>query len=110
MKDIVTRAGLSGHDQFFGSFALFGEAADAHFGDALADVIAQAAAENVSYLELMFGLDRGRAGRLGAEVGWDNDLGRLRERLLAAGMADVVAETRQGMDVTEARVHERLRC
>jgi adenosine deaminase len=110
MRAFVPRAGLSGHDQFFGSFSLFGEAADARFGDVLANVIAQAAAENVMYLELMFGVDRGTASALGARVGWDDNLPALRERLLAEGMAEVVAGARAGLDASEARVRERLRC
>jgi len=110
MRAFVPRAGLSGHDQFFGTFDRFGEAWDRRTGDVLADVIAQAAAENVSYVELMFGLDRGAASALGARVGWDDDLGRLHERLLAEGMAEVVAGARQALDVAEARVRERLRC
>ncbi len=103
-------ARIAGHDQFFGTFDRFGEAWGRRTGDVLADVIAQAAAENVSYLELMFGVDGGRASRLGASVGWDDDLGRLRDRLLAAGMDDVVAAARHDLDVAEARVRERLRC
>jgi len=110
MRAFVPRQGHSGHDQFFGTFDLFGEAWDQRTGDVLADVIAQAAAENVTYLELMFGLDRGAASALGARVGWDDDLGRLRERLLAEGMGDVVAASRQALDAAEARVRERLRC
>jgi adenosine deaminase len=103
-------ARLSGHDQFFGTFGRFGEAWDGRTGDVLADVIAQAAAENVTYLELMFGVDGGRASRLGEQVGWDEDLGRLRERLLAAGMDEIVAAARRDLDAAEARVRERLRC
>ncbi|HEY7067127.1 MAG TPA: adenosine deaminase [Chloroflexota bacterium] len=103
-------ARISGHDQFFGTFDRFGAAWNGRTGDVLADVIAQAGAENVMYLELMFGVDGGRASALGAQVGWDDDLGRLRERLLAAGMDDAVAAARHDLDVAEARVRERLRC
>jgi len=103
-------ARISGHDQFFGTFDRFGEAWALRTGDVLADVIAQAGAENVSYLELMFGVDGGGASQLGARVGWDDDLGRLRERLLAEGMDEVVAAARRGLDAAEARVRERLRC
>jgi adenosine deaminase len=100
----------SGHDQFFGTFGRFGEVWNGRVGDVLADVIAQAAAENVMYLELMFGVDGNRASPLGQQVGWDNDLGRLHARLLAAGMDGIVAEARRDLDAAEARVRERLRC
>jgi adenosine deaminase len=103
-------ARISGHDQFFGTFDRFGAAWNRRTGDVLADVIAQAGADNVTYLELMFGVDGGGASRLGDGVGWDDDLGRLRERLLAEGMGEVVAEARRGLDDAEARVRERLRC
>src|SRR3954452_9321597 len=48
----------SGHDQFFNAFAKFGPAST-KFGDMIAEVAARAAAERVSYLELMVSGDGG---------------------------------------------------
>jgi hypothetical protein len=110
MRDFVPTPGHSGHDQFFGTFDRFGEAWDRRTGDVLADIVARAAAENVQYLELMFGLDRGAVGALGARLGWEDELGRLHGRLLAEDVAAIVGATRERLDAAEARVRERLRC
>src|SRR5262252_8664675 len=57
--------GLNGHLHFFQAFAKFGVTSAAHVGDMLAEVTARAAAEHVSYLELMLTPDGGVASRLG---------------------------------------------
>ncbi|VBA58618.1 adenosine deaminase [Mycobacterium attenuatum] len=100
----------SAHDHFFSTFGRFAEAWRRRYVDVLADVISQAAAENVSYLELMYGGGDDLASMLGAQVGWDHDLGRLRARLLAAGLGEAVAIARRDLDVTETAVRQRLRC
>ncbi len=64
-------ASLNGHDHFFATFGKFGPPS-ARTGDMLAEVTARAAAEHVSYLELMVtpdggaGAARGHRGRLGS--------------------------------------------
>ena len=37
--------------------------------------MSRAAGENLQYLELMFGVDRGAASELGGRIGWNDDLG-----------------------------------
>jgi adenosine deaminase len=77
----------------------------------LAEVAARAAAEHVSYLELMLTLAGTSTTRLSREIGWNPDLAALRERLLAAGFRDAVAaEVRQRLDTAEARQKALLRC
>ena len=44
------------------------------------------------------------------KIGWDDDFGKLREKLLAGGMADVVASVRSQLDSDEARKKEVLHC
>jgi adenosine deaminase len=100
---------LNGHDHFFETFGKFGPAAD-RTGDMLAEVAARAAAERVSYLELMLSPSGDAARQRGRAAGWDPDLARLRDRLLAGGFQDVVAEARREMDVAEARQRTLLRC
>jgi adenosine deaminase len=100
----------SGHDHFFASFAKIGPSA-LRTGDMLAEVASRAAAERVSYLELIVAPDGGVSTVRGRTAGWDADLGRLRDKLLAAGFRDaVVAEARKRIDAAEARQREILRC
>jgi hypothetical protein len=110
MRDWVAEAGVSGHDQFFGAFERFGLASSARAADVIANIRSRAAAENLQYLELMFGVDRGSASPLGARIGWSDDLAALHGRYEAEGLDDVVAQARAYLDAIEARVRERLAC
>src|SRR5258707_12405794 len=47
---------------------------------------------------------------LGGKIGWDDDFGKLRDRLLAGGMANVVASVRSQLDADEAKKNELLHC
>lgn len=100
----------NGHDQFFDTFGKFGLASARRTGEMLAEVSVRAAAGRVSYLELMFTPDGGGAAGLGRQVGWDAELGRLRDKLLAAGLRDTLAGARRVLDRAEARQREVLRC
>ncbi len=101
----------NGHDHFFASFSRFNLPSNSRTGDMLAEVASRAAAEHVSYLELMITPDGGTASRLGRAAGWDADLGRQRDKLLAAGFRDaVVGDVRQQLDAAEARRNELLAC
>lgn len=100
----------SGHDHFFATFAKFGAASGNHTAEMLAEVRSGAAKENVQYLELMFNPDGGQAAKLGASVGWNDDLGKMREQLLAAGLPQVVASASKWLDETEAKELEELHC
>jgi hypothetical protein len=110
MRDWVSEAGVSGHDQFFGAFDRFGAVSSRRIGDVIANQRSRAAAENLQYLELMMGLDRGTAGELGTRIGWDADLGHLYGRYQSEGMDAVLAQSREFLDAVEARVRERLAC
>jgi len=100
---------LNGHDHFFASFAKFGPPS-AKLGEMIADVAARAAAEHVSYLELMVATDAGLSTQKAAAVGWVDDFPRVRERLLGAGFTDVVAASSKRLDEAEARERELLHC
>src|SRR5437867_4791910 len=100
----------SGHDHFFAAFAKFGPAAT-RIGDMLAEVAGRAAAERLSYLELMLSPAATTAARFARDIGWDADLAQLRDRLFAAGFREAVrTEARQRLDSAEARQREVLRC
>jgi len=100
----------SGHDHFFATFDKFGSAMEGHVGDAFAEVAARAAADHLQYVEVMHTADGGRAAILGTKTGWDDDFSKFRDKLLAGGMADVVAAVRTQLDSDEARKRDVLHC
>jgi hypothetical protein len=100
----------SGHDHFFATFDKFGPAMEKHVGDALAEVASRAAADHLQYVEVMHTADGAGAAILGDRIGWDDDFSKLRDNLLAGGMADVVASVRSQLDSDEARKKEVLHC
>jgi len=99
-----------GHDHFFAAFDKFLPIAWRRAGDALAEVAARAAADKLGYLEIMHSADGRQAAELGARLGWDEDLGRMRSALLAGGMPDILAATRNQLDRDEARRDALLHC
>ena len=101
---------LNGHDHFFQAFGRFGVVSAARVGDMIAEVSARAAAEHVSYLELMVTPDGGVASRLGRQAGWTSDFAQMRAKLLSSGWADVLAQSKQRLDRFEARRRDVLKC
>ena len=99
----------SGHDHFFATFDKFGPALENHIGEALAEVALRAAADRLQYVEVMHTADGAQAAILGDKIGWD-DFSKLRDKLLAGGMAEVVASVRGQLDSDEARKKEVLHC
>jgi adenosine deaminase len=99
----------NGHDHFFAAFGRFGPPSD-KTGHMLAEVASRAAAERVSYLELMLTPNGAGATARGRAAGFDPDLARMRERLIAGGFQEVVTEARRRIDVAETTQRERLRC
>jgi len=98
------------HDHFFDAFPKFDAVTEKRQGDMLAEVVARAGAEHEAYLELMTGPARGQVIRLAKDAGWDEDLARLRQTLLAHGLVEAVAAGRQELDEEEARMRELLGC
>jgi adenosine deaminase len=99
-----------GHDHFFATFDKFLPAMTNHLGDSIAEAAERAAADHLQYLELMHTADGNLAPQLGATVGWDDDFSKLREKLLAGGMKEVVAATRDRLDHDEAKMRQLLGC
>ena len=100
---------VSGHDHFFATFGRFGLATERK-GDMLAAVAAINAEHNVLYLETLASRQGGAVRRLAAQVGSDPDFATLRSKLLAAGMAQVVAAASAETDADVARFDELLGC
>lgn len=100
----------SGHDHFFSTFGKFGVATNGHTAEMLAEARSRAAAGHLQYMELMFNPDGGAAARLGASLGWNDDLSKLREQLLSGGLSKIVADASKFLDDTEKKEKEELRC
>lgn len=105
-----TPALQSAHDHFFDAFRKFDAATETHQGEMLAEVVFRAAAQHELYMELMLGPGRAQAIRAAAQVGWDEDLARLREKLMAHGIGEAVSAGRTEMDKAEKKMREVLRC
>ncbi len=110
VRGVLPGSDVSGHDQFFASFDRFGLTSSRRIADIIASIRSRAAAEGLTYLELMFGVDRGAASDLGTRIGWNDDLAALYARYESEGLSDVVAQTRTGLDSIEVRVSEVLAC
>ena len=100
----------SGHDRFFETFDKFGPAMDRHTGEAFAEVASRAAEDHLQYVEVMHTADGRDAATLGTKIGWEDDFGAFREKLLTGGMHEIVASVRAKMDADEAREKEVLGC
>jgi adenosine deaminase len=100
----------SGHDHFFASFDKFILASVNSVGDQLAEVSSRAADNHLQYLELMHTADGTQAAELGARLGWDDDFVRMRDRLLAGGLKNIVSATRAQLDRNETRQRLLLHC
>jgi adenosine deaminase len=108
-------ADLNGHDHFFATFARFRLVSESRVGDMLAELTSHAAAEHVSYLELMITPDGGVpegsvSTRIARQVGWNADFAQMRATLLASGWPDVLAQARQRLDAFDARRRDVLKC
>lgn len=100
----------SGHDHFFATFGKFGAATNNHTAEMLVEARSRAAEDHLQYMELMFNPDGGAAGRLGAQLGWNNDLSKMREQLLSSGLPQIVADASKFLDETEKKESEEMRC
>lgn len=100
----------SGHDHFFGTFDKFDLASRLHTGEMLAEAASRAAADHLLYLELMHTADGMQSAQLGTQVGWVENLPAMRDKLLAAGLKDIVASARKKLDEDEAKMHSILKC
>lgn len=107
---------INGHLHFFQAFGRFGAIPRSRDGDMLAEITSRAAAEHVSYLELMMTPDGGVAARLGRDAGWPGgtpgpaEFAQLRQKLLASGWGEVLERAKQRLDAAEARRRDVLKC
>jgi len=102
----------SGHDHFFDTFGKFSAATKDHTGDMLAIAASQAAADHLSYLELLLQPDKGAADHLVMDnrIALDDNLAVTREKLMNTGISEAVATGRKNLDEAEARMKQVLHC
>jgi adenosine deaminase len=100
----------SGHDHFFATFDKFGLAAHNHVAETLAAAMNRAGQDHLQYVEFMHTADGGAAAQLGMKVGWDTDFAKMHEKVLDAGLKDVVAATTKTLGEDEARARADLKC
>jgi adenosine deaminase len=110
MRSFVPSAGISGHDQFFGTFDRFSGINKSHTGEWLDEVATRAAAQNEQYLEIMETPVFSDVINISSHIDWPStpadpslnrtgdatgttreDLSHLRDVLLAAGLRNEVA-------------------
>jgi hypothetical protein len=109
MRGWTPRSPISGHNQFFSTFARM-NATERRVGDMLAEASNRAAIGRVRYLELMLTVD-GRAARtLGDALTWNDDFGAMRDTLLARGLGAVITASRARLTQIEARRDTVLGC
>ena len=110
MRSFVPTSGWSGHDQFFATFAHFGGLGKKHIGEWVDEVASRAAAQNQQYLELMETPPFEHAAAIAHEIGWNADLARLRDALLAHGLRDEVFAGNEDVRTAEILRRQRENC
>ena len=102
--------GESGADHFFATFAKTGALGVSHLGEMLADVTSRAAAQHVSYMEIMTNPDDGSIPRLGLPFINTSDFAVLRARLDSAGIRDSLRAASARLDAAIRHQREVLQC
>ena len=110
MRSFVPSLGISGHDHFFDTFGRFRAISVSHYPE-WADVAARRAAEqNEQYLEVMENPDYSLARKLATEIGWQDDLKKLRDELLARGLQENVRTALEQIDGINQKRREMEHC
>ncbi|WP_328623464.1 adenosine deaminase family protein [Streptomyces sp. NBC_00354] len=100
----------NGHDHFFATFFKFGEATLRHPGRMLAEVANTAARQNQFYLETISPASR-PARDLADRIGYDADLDRMHDKLLADGGLDaIVRKARADADAIDTEFRTAAHC
>jgi adenosine deaminase len=136
MRNFVPTPGLSGHDQFFATFARFGAIGDRHTGEWLDEVATRAAAQNEQYLEIMQLPNLSKTLMMGAALNWPlagpaalqpvttaassapddlagttpAELAAMRDKLLAMGLREQAAANDQSLAQAQADRNRREQC
>lgn len=110
MRSFVPSTGTTGHDHFFDAFPRFIDVDTRHLGEWVDEIATRAAAQNEQYLELMHTPNFDRTTAIAKAVGWNDDLVKLRDELLARGVRDDIAVARAEIDRADTGRRQRERC
>jgi adenosine deaminase len=117
MRSFVPSAGFTGHDQFFSGNRVNGPSG--FMGEWLAEVATRAADQNELYLEIMTSPNFRKSIALSSTVPWPSDaedsvapdqLAKLRDALIAAGVLNEIPAGRKEMDEAEAAQRNIEKC
>ncbi len=108
----------SKHDHFFAVFGKQSLIVGTHNAAVLSDILSDAAAENIHYLELMIDTydlnlptsNGDPAGALANQIGWNSNLSQLRQSLMSNGMPQIVQQMQQHLDNMIKTSRSELRC
>ena len=110
MRGFVPSPGVTGHDHFFDTFAKFGGTDPRHLGEWVDEVATRAAAQNEQYLELMHTPEFSHTAAIAKEIGWREELSKLRDELLARGLRGDIAPAKAALDQAETLRRSREHC
>jgi len=103
-------SGQSGHDHFFDVFSRFAQATNNTSDKALAETAARAASQHEVYQELMFTPTGKDLETLAKSVGWDDDFGRLQQKLIAGGLPQILTTASEQIKAAEISRDKILHC
>jgi hypothetical protein len=95
---------------FFETFFKFDLVVNKHWGEELAEIEHRSALEHELYIETDLSPDKFASMALGDKVGWTPDFDQMREKLDAAGVPALVAQSRKNLDEGIARSRTILGC
>lgn len=104
------KGSVAAHDHFFDSFSKFSPIVSANFPKVWAEVVNRAGQEKVNYLELMETFDANASGKLGHQLGYSDDFDLMRQRLLDAGLTEIVANMPARIQAIESQAKTQLNC
>ena len=104
------RRSVSGHNQFFSTFARFIPAGTGREGDMLAEASSRAARQNIGYLELMQSWGMFKAQFLANNAEFFDPSQSIRELLNNTSITQLVEDTIRRLDAIESRRREVLGC
>jgi hypothetical protein len=100
----------SGHDHFFATFLKFDLPFQKHVSDEIRRALQRASADHLQYIEFMHTIDGMRSAELGTRVGWNSDLSVMHQKLLSAGLRELVPIARKELENADVAAQESLGC